>query len=292
MNRPFMSVTRLTSQLLIGIPLCLQLTPVGSTARQLSTAAFRAARSAGRKAQYRQVVVPSAPTPVAVQGLCASVMAAAAAHMPSLLMTAITSQLERSPLKALASKNIRSMRVTAAVFHLEISALNSAAPRNSSFMSVTRLTSQSLIGIPLCLQLTPEESALRQLSTAAHSAARSGKAAPVGAPSPTISPPGTLHLPHFFFALEHTQFGEPGSAGVLTVAWHFLRRFFLPCTAAQKSVASAQEEPPQKHTPSFLHLRFLQPSQPAPHWAAAPPRRAAAASAASPAATAAAAAAA
>merc|ERR1712078_329036 len=100
MNRPFMSVTRLTSQLLIGIPLCLQLTPVGSTARQLSTAAFRAARSAGRKAQYRQVVVPSAPTPVAVQGLCiSSVMEAAPAHMPSLLMTAITSQLERSLLK-------------------------------------------------------------------------------------------------------------------------------------------------------------------------------------------------
>merc|ERR1712078_355736 len=214
--------------------------------------------------------------------------------MDLMFFEAITSQLERSPLKALASKNIRSMRVTAAVFHLEISALNSAAPRNSSFMSVTRLTSQSLIGISsgLGVQPAPVGSTLRQLSTAAFSAARSGKAAPVGAPSPTISPPGTLHWPHFFFALEQTQFGEPRTAGALIVAWHFLRRFFLPCTAAQKSDPSAQEDPLQKHTPSFLHLRFLQPSQPAPHWAAAPPRRAAAASAASPAATAAAAAAA
>merc|ERR1719299_6632 len=181
------------------------------------------------------------------------------------------------------------MRVTAAVFHLETSPLNSRAPLNRSLMSVNRLTSQSLIGIPSCRQSAPVGSALRQLSTAAHSAARSGKEAPVGAPSPTISPPGTLHLPHFFFALEQTQFGEPRTAGALIVAWHFLRRLFLPCTAAQKSVASAQEDPLQKHTPSFLHFFFLQPSQVAPHWAAAPPRRAAAASAASPTASAAAA---
>merc|ERR1712078_881612 len=149
--------------------------------------------------------------------------AVAPCHMNSLLVTAITSQLERAWLKALAPSNIRSMRVTAAVFHLEISALNSSASRNSSLMSVTRLTSQSLIGIPSCRQSVPVGSAARQLSTVAFSAARSGKAAPVGAPSPTMSPPGTLHLPHFFFALEHTQFGEPRSAGALIVAWHFLR---------------------------------------------------------------------
>merc|ERR1719327_2082945 len=93
MNRPFMSVTRLTSQSLIGIPSCRQSAPVGSAARQLPKAAFRAARS--QKAQARQVVVPSAPTPVAVQGLCiSSVMAVAPVHMSLLLTTAITSQLE------------------------------------------------------------------------------------------------------------------------------------------------------------------------------------------------------
>ena len=104
LNRLFILVTRLTSQSLIGIPLCRQLTPVGSAVRQLSTAAFSAARSAGRKVQIGQGGVPSAPTPVAMQGLCASsVMALAPVHISSLLMTAITFQLEMSWLKSTAS---------------------------------------------------------------------------------------------------------------------------------------------------------------------------------------------
>merc|ERR1719172_78355 len=112
LNSSYMSVTRLTSQSLIGIPSCRQSAPVGSAARQLLTAAFSAAPS-GKAApvavppQIRQEVVPSAPTPVAVQGLCAqSVMAGASIHMFSLSVTAITSQLERSWLKALALLNM------------------------------------------------------------------------------------------------------------------------------------------------------------------------------------------
>ena len=66
--------------------------------------------------------MPSAPKPVGVQGLCASsVMASAPVHMLSLLVTAITSQLEMSWLKALASQNMLSMSVTAEVFQLEMS---------------------------------------------------------------------------------------------------------------------------------------------------------------------------
>ena len=45
LNRSLISVTWLTSQSLIGVPSCRQLAPVGSAATQLSTAAFRAARS-------------------------------------------------------------------------------------------------------------------------------------------------------------------------------------------------------------------------------------------------------
>ena len=47
--------------------------------------------------------------------------------MNSLLVTAITFQLERSPLKALAYANMPSMLVTAAVFQLEMSPLKALA---------------------------------------------------------------------------------------------------------------------------------------------------------------------
>jgi len=54
-----------------------------------------------------------------------------------LLVTAITSQLEMSPLKALAELNMKPMSVTAAVFQLEMSPLKRTALSNIKLMSVT-----------------------------------------------------------------------------------------------------------------------------------------------------------
>ena len=83
---------------------------------------------------------PRGQSPVVYQ--LGSVIMPVSENMDCMFVTELTSQLERSALKAEAMKNMLPISVTEPTFQLEMSALNADAWENMSLISVTELTTQ------------------------------------------------------------------------------------------------------------------------------------------------------
>ena len=125
-----------------------------------------------------------------------------------MVVTELTSHLDRCWLNTLLSRNIMNMVVTLEVSHRDMSALKALKDHlsglwNSCDMSVTSDTSQSAISTvpaapqsaPWLQHATPVISRATQLSTAVFSAARSGNAHTVSTPGAGSSPAALVPPP-------------------------------------------------------------------------------------------------